>query len=160
MPEVFVSLGSNIEPDKHIPAGIVALRQVFGDVRISTIYRCPAVGFDGPDFHNAVAAFDTVEAVDTVAANLRRIEEAAGRERSDVKFSSRTLDLDLLLYGDAVLHDCGLDIPRGEITRYAFVLGPLAELAPDRRHPVTGERFDRLWQTFDSAGQSLVPLPG
>ena len=160
MPEVFVSLGSNIEPDKHIPAGIAALRKAFGDVRISTIYRCPAVGFDGPDFHNAVAAFDTVEPVDAVAAILRGIEEAAGRERSDVKFSSRTLDLDLLLYGDAVLHDRGLDIPRGEITRYAFVLGPLAELAPDRRHPVTGKRFDRLWQAFDSAAQSLVPLSG
>jgi 2-amino-4-hydroxy-6-hydroxymethyldihydropteridine diphosphokinase len=159
VPEVFVSLGSNIEPGRHLPAGIAALRQAFGEVRVSTIYRCPAVGFDGPDFHNAVAAFEAAEPVEAVAATLRRIEEAAGRERSDVKFSSRTLDLDLLLYGDAIFHDRGLDIPRGEITRYAFVLGPLAELAPDRRHPLTGERFDQLWQAFDHAGQSLVPLP-
>lgn len=139
--------------------GIAALRDAFGEVRVSTIYRCPAVGFDGPDFHNAVAAFDTAEPVAEVAATLRRIEEAAGRERSDVKFSSRTLDLDLLLYGDAVLHEQGYDIPREEITRYAFVLGPLAELAPAHRHPLNGKRFDRLWQDFDSAGKILVALP-
>lgn len=138
--------------------GIAALRDAFGKVRVSTIYRCPAVGFDGPDFHNAVAAFDTAESVNEVAATLRRIEEAAGRERGGVKFSSRTLDLDLLLYGDAVLHDQGFDVPREEITRYAFVLGPLAELAPDHRHPVTGERFGRLWQESDPAGQPLVAL--
>ncbi len=135
--------------------GIAALERAFGAVRVSTIYRCPAVGFDGPDFHNAVAAFHSDLAVGEVAARLRQIENDCGRQRTGAKFSSRTLDLDLLLYGEQVLHEQGLDIPRREITRYAFVLKPLAELAPDRRHPESGQAFDDLWRAFSDSSQRL-----
>lgn len=147
MPEVFVGVGSNVDRDHNIEAGIRALRDAFGALRLSTVWDNPAVGFAGDDFLNLVVAFDTGFDAHTVAARLHDIESAFGRLKSkDAGVVSRTLDLDLLLYGDLVSDE--LRVPRPEILEYAFVLAPLAELAPAQRHPVDGRTYAELWREF------------
>ena len=158
MAHIFVGVGSNLEREKHIRAGIRALRAKFRNVRISTIYENRAVGFDGADFYNFVAACETTLSVEDVVSVLHRIEAEYGRERNAPCAPSITLDLDLLLYDDLVRADVSLQLPRPDIDRYAFVLCPLAELAPDLRHPVSGKTCASLWSEFDRAGQELIPV--
>lgn len=156
--EVFVSLGSNIEPARHLQRGIDLLGQQFGPLHLSTVYASKAVGFEGDDFLNAVASFRSYLPVEIVVNELHRIETACGRSRSDQKFAARTLDIDLLLYGDLIQHEDGMNLPRDEITQYAFVLKPLAELIPDRKHPETGETYADIWNQFNASTQPLTPV--
>ena len=142
----FVSAGSNIEPRANLEAACAALKQHFGELELSPLYRSPAAGFSGPDFLNLVAGFRTEEAPAAILERLADLEADAGRDRSAGKFSSRTLDLDLLLYGDRI--DAALKLPHPDIERYAFVLKPLADLAPDLRHPATGVTLSELWESF------------
>lgn len=158
MPQVFVSIGSNIERERNIRTALAALQARFGPLAQSPVYESAPVGFAGENFFNLVVAFATAAPVDEVAAALREIEAACGRERSDRRFGPRTLDLDLLLYGELVRHAGGIDVPRPEIARYAFVLRPLAELAPELRHPETGSTFREMWARFDRAGENLRPV--
>lgn len=151
MPEVFIGAGSNVAPRRHLAAGLKALAEHFGVLRLSPVYRNSPVGFDGEDFLNMVVAFETDAPVGEVAAALAGIEAANGRTRGEAKFAPRTLDLDLLLYGDLVADDGTLQLPRDEITSYPFVLKPLADLAGERMHPVLGQNFAALWRQFDGA---------
>lgn len=148
MARVYVSIGSNIDRETNVASCLVALRGAFGAIDCSPVYECPAVGFSGDDFYNLVVGFDTELAVREVATRLREIEFAHGRRRDLPKFSARTLDLDLLLYDALVQHGDGIDVPRDEITRYAFVLRPLADLAGERCHPELGLSFAELWARF------------
>jgi 2-amino-4-hydroxy-6-hydroxymethyldihydropteridine diphosphokinase len=156
--QVYVSIGSNIDRAVHIRAGVAGLLARYRAVVLSTVYETRAVGFDGDDFYNLVAGFETEQDVRRVAGGLREIEHGAGRGRCAERFVARTLDLDLLLYDDLVMDESGIKLPRDEILKYAFVLGPLAEIARDRRHPVLGASFGELWEGFDKTAESLVPL--
>ncbi|NIP73669.1 MAG: 2-amino-4-hydroxy-6-hydroxymethyldihydropteridine diphosphokinase [Gammaproteobacteria bacterium] len=158
MARVYVSVGSNIDRARNVRACLAALRERFGELIVSTIYETGAVGFDGDDFYNLVVGFDTGQDVHAVARILRAIEDRQKRERGAGRFTPRTLDLDLLLYDDLVLHGDGLQLPRGEVTRYAFVLRPLAEVAGDRVHPTRGRTIGELWQAFDASGERLEPV--
>lgn len=158
MARVYVSVGTNIDREHHVRAALDALVAHYGAVQCSTIYETAAVGFDGDDFYNLVVGFDTEEPPTEVAAQLRAIEDANGRLRSGPRFSSRTLDLDLLLYDDVILDEGRLQIPRDEITHQAFVLAPLAEIAGERRHPLTGTTFAQLWAEFPQADATLRPV--
>ena len=135
------------------------LRQRFGALEISGVYRNPAVGFAGDDFLNLVLRFRSAEPPAAIIVELERLHVLAGRVRGPDPFSSRTLDLDLLLYGDAVLPDPALRVPREDIRKYAFVLGPLAELAPELRHPLSGETMAELWADFDQMAHPLQRVP-
>lgn len=157
MVRVYVSIGSNVEREHHIRAAVAALRARFGPLVLSRVYETEAVGFNGPRFYNLVVGFDTDASLETVAAALREIEHAGGRRRDTERFGSRTLDLDLLLYGERVEDRPGLRLPRPDIDRYPFVLGPLAEIAAERRHPVSGETYGTLWQRREGA-ESLTPV--
>jgi 2-amino-4-hydroxy-6-hydroxymethyldihydropteridine diphosphokinase len=158
MARVYVSVGSNIDRERNVAAALETLRDAFGELEQSRIYETAAVGFEGEPFYNLVVGFDTALAPQAVADALRRIEDAHGRDRSGGKFSSRSLDLDLLLYDDLVLDEPGLTLPRPEILQYAFVLRPLAEIAGDLAHPLTGLSFAVIWDDFDSAAQPMWPL--
>ena len=158
MARVYVSVGTNIDREHHVRAALDALVAHYGAVQCSTIYETAAVGFDGDDFYNLVVGFDTEEPPTEVAAQLRAIEDANGRLRSGPRFSSRTLDLDLLLSDDVILDEGRLQIPRDEITHQAFVLAPLAEIAGERRHPLTGTTFAQLWAEFPQADATLRPV--
>jgi len=146
MTRVYVSVGSNIEPETNVSSGLRLLREDFGELGCSRVYQCEAVGFDGPAFLNLVVAFDTDLPPRTVIDTLHRIEDRCGRERDGTKFASRTLDLDLILYGDLRTRQDGLRLPRDEVLEQAFVLQPLAEIAPSERHPGNGRTFASLWQ--------------
>jgi 2-amino-4-hydroxy-6-hydroxymethyldihydropteridine diphosphokinase len=154
----YVSAGSNIEPLANLRLAVRELRSRYGLLRLSPVYRTPAVGFAGDDFLNFVVAFDTAEPPGDVVAELERLHGLAGRQRGPNAFSARTLDLDLLLYGDAVLPEPPIKVPRDDIRKYAFVLGPLADLAPGLIHPVSGESIGALWARFDRSAQPLTPV--
>lgn len=154
----YVSIGSNIEREKNVRAAVAALRERFGALRQSRVYENRPIGFEGEDFYNLVVAFDTGEPPEIIAATLHAIEQRQGRTRGPSKFSARTLDLDLLLYGHLVRDDEQLRLPRDEIREYACVLGPLAELAADDRHPETGETFAQMWARFPQSRQPLKPV--
>jgi len=158
MARVFVAIGSNVDRAASIRAGVRALREAFGELTISPVYRSRAVGFEGDDFYNLVVAFDTDHGPREVAGVLDEIERRFGRDRSARRISPRLLDLDLLLYNDLVTHDRDMELPREDIGMYAFVLRPLAEIAGEHRHPVTGQRFAELWAGFDRNGQDLIPV--
>ncbi|MGI9228245.1 MAG: 2-amino-4-hydroxy-6-hydroxymethyldihydropteridine diphosphokinase [Gammaproteobacteria bacterium] len=158
MARVFVGVGSNVDRQRHIRAGVQALQTLFTNVQVSTIYQNAAVGFAGEDFYNLVVAFTTDEDVTATYYLLRGIEDAHGRDRKQPRFSPRTLDLDLLLYDDLVMHNDLFQIPRDDIDKYAFVLKPLAELAVDIAHPVSGKTFAALWEAFNQSGQELKPV--
>ncbi len=154
----YISIGSNIDKEIHIPSSLNALRKLFGDLVISSIYETEPVGFAGEKFHNLVVEFESDLSAKEVARLLRQIELDHGRTRESQKFSARTLDLDLILYGNQVINDGRLQIPRDEIERYAFVLEPLAEIATERLHPVTGKSYGELWQNFDKRGLQQIKV--
>ena len=124
----YVSIGSNRDAERQVATALRRLESEFGELEVSTVYQNPAVGFEGDDFLNLVAGFDSNMGVLPTARFLRQIEAEQGRDRSQPKFSSRVIDLDLLLYGDETGDFDGVVLPRDEILKYAFVLCPLAEL--------------------------------
>jgi len=144
---VFLSAGSNIEPADNLKMACEELAGEYGDLMLSSVYQNSAVGFDGDDFLNMVIGFSTTEPPEQVVTRLEGLHEKAKRERKSNPFSSRTLDLDLLLYGDLVRQR--LKLPREDIEKYGFVLGPLAEVAPELRHPVKQLPMRKLWDGFD-----------
>jgi 2-amino-4-hydroxy-6-hydroxymethyldihydropteridine diphosphokinase len=161
----WVGVGSNLMPERNVPAGLEGLASEVGPLAVSPVYRCPPVGFEGEDFLNLVVAFDTELGPSELHALLHRIEIDRGRSRQAARFSPRVLDLDLLLLGDLVFRDENLVLPREEILGYAFVLRPLAELAPNLIHPVLGVAMETLWQSRaeEMRDQALrrveLPLP-
>ena len=158
MAKIYISLGSNIDRERNTRAGIRALRQRFGELELSSVYESEAVGFEGDAFYNMVIACEISEDVHSANRTLAEIEDAHGRDRSGPRFSSRTLDLDLLLYDDLVLDEKGLKLPREEILKNAFVLWPLAEIAPARVHPLAGKTYAELWDDFDKSKENLAPV--
>ena len=156
-----LSLGSNVEPLPHLQHAVAALRARFGPLRVSPAYRTPAVGFDGPDFLNAAVAVPVDMPLDALEAWLHALEAREGRVRMPGKScSDRTLDVDVVLLGDLVLEQDGKRrIPRPEL-KHAFVLKPLADVAPDFVDPVSGRTLAELWRAHPQHGlETFDALP-
>ena len=158
MHTAYLSLGSNLEPGRHLPAAVQALRARFGELLVSPCYRFPAVGYDGPDFLNAAAALRTDLDAHALNAWLHALEDAHGRDRSGPRYSDRTLDIDIVLFDDLVIDGPGrLRLPRADL-RHAFVLRPLAEIAPDIVEPVSGRTLAALWNDSSERGLAMEPV--
>lgn len=155
MTTVLLSLGSNVDPAHYLAAAVAALREHFGALCVSPAYRTPAVGFEGPAFLNNAVALQTDWSIDALEAWLHALEDAHGRDRSGPKFSDRTLDVDVVFYGDTVIIEQGRQrIPRPEL-KHAFVLQPLADIAPHFIDPVSGQSLAALWQAHRQFGQAV-----
>jgi 2-amino-4-hydroxy-6-hydroxymethyldihydropteridine diphosphokinase len=159
VPEVYVALGSNVAPERHLGCAARELAREFPGTRFSARYRNRAAGGEGADFINLAAAFSTTLPVTEVRSRLRAIEERCGRSRTVPAVGPPAIDLDLLLYGDLVCAEPDLRLPRPELLTHAYLLGPLAELAPQRRHPTAQLTFAELWQRFDRSMHPLERLP-
>ena len=159
MPWVWVSIGSNIERERHVRAAVEALRERFGELVVSPVYETAAEGFEGAPFYNLVAGFRADVTPAELHALLRDIESRNGRVRGSAKFSARTLDIDALTYGDTCTDEGGKHLPRDEIVRYAFVLKPLADVAPHEIHPEAGRTYRELWQAYAAGNDAMREVP-
>ena len=155
MPRVHIGIGSNVDRENSIRGAVRELAALYGPLTLSPVYESKAHGFEGDNFYNLVAGINTAEPIDRIKESLSHIELRFGRSHRENRFSARTLDLDLLLYGDIVRHDSQVNLPHPDIQRYAFVLRPLADIAPDLRHPETGLTYVRMWEQFDSGKQEI-----
>ncbi|MDH5544324.1 MAG: 2-amino-4-hydroxy-6-hydroxymethyldihydropteridine diphosphokinase [Gammaproteobacteria bacterium] len=147
MADVFVSIGSNINRDHNIRGGLNALREHFGEITLSPVYESLSVGFDGENFYNLAASFQTNLTIDELGELFDQIEDAYGRDRNSPRFSARTLDIDLLLY-DRVVSKNHCILPRPEIYENAFVLKPLADIAGNLTDPLKDKTYQQLWREF------------
>ena len=156
MPQVFVAAGSNVAPCEHMILATREIRRAFPDVRFSPWYQNRAAGFKGADFINLVATFTTKLPLEALLARLREIEALCGRPRDAPRWAPRSMDLDVLLYGDLVCERPNLVLPRPDLLVRAYMLGPLADLAPDLVHPTAGVSIGELWRRFDQASHPLA----
>lgn len=160
MTRVWLSLGSNMDREKHIGAALDALADCFGTLVISPVYDSASVGFDGNPFLNLVVGIDTDWPVGRLAGWLRALEEANGRRREQGrKYNDRTLDIDILTHGTTYGTVDAVALPRGEIVRHAFVLRPLADVAPTELHPAMGVTYGDLLRKKDFSAQLLRAVP-
>jgi 2-amino-4-hydroxy-6-hydroxymethyldihydropteridine diphosphokinase len=156
--QVTLSLGSNIDRFKHINAALTALENEFGEVISSPIYESEAVGFDGSAFLNSIAIIYTQKSLTNVISVLKNIEDRHGRDRTGPKFSPRTLDIDVVTYGGFHGNHEGIELPRAELFKNAFVLRPMADLLPEDSVPGLTLSYAQLWQQFDQSKQALAPV--
>lgn len=159
MATVYVSIGSNINREHHITASINALNEHFAPLHVSKFYDCEPVGFEGDNFLNLVVGFECDIPVAELANILRQIELDNGRQRETKAYAARTMDIDILLYDDLVGIIDGVELPRGEITEYAFVLRPLVDIAAQQRHPTLDISYQELWDNFDQSSQKTESIP-
>lgn len=157
MTPVLLGVGSNFRRFHHISLGLDALAERFGTLRISRVFESEPVGCRGNNYLNLVVALETQMPVAALSGWLKRLEDQCGRERGADAGPGRSLDIDILTFGDTVGTVDGVQLPRGEITRNAFVLQPLAELVPQQRHPVLGVNYAQLWREYGSS-QKLWPV--
>ncbi|MDX1403267.1 MAG: 2-amino-4-hydroxy-6-hydroxymethyldihydropteridine diphosphokinase [Woeseiaceae bacterium] len=155
MAVAYLGIGSNVEPGKYLTLAIDELRSRFQQLTVSPVYQSKALGFVGEDFLNVVARIQTDLSPRQLIDELDSIQRLAGRERSAKKFVSRTLDIDLLLYDDLVVTEPGMQLPRPDTLEFSFVLKPLADIAPDLEHPLTGKRILDHWREFDAQNHPL-----
>jgi len=155
MSTAWLGLGSNVNAETHIRAAIDELSTQFGTIKLSPAYASTAVGFKGEDFINLVARVETDMSPMELRQYLRDLEDRYGRKRDVPKFSDRSLDIDILLYDDLVVLSPVLEIPRAEITKYAHVLKPLADLEPDLFHPTERRPIAEIWKSSGLGNNSL-----
>jgi 2-amino-4-hydroxy-6-hydroxymethyldihydropteridine diphosphokinase len=151
---IYISVGSNVDKEKHTKAGLQGMYQAFGELTLSSVFESESVGFEGNNFYNLVVKASTRLSIAEVCLVLKQIEQDNKRQRGEQKFSPRTLDLDLLLY-DRQVTTKPIKLPRPEVLYNAFVLKPLAEIAADEVHPEVNKSYASLWQEYDKSQQKL-----
>ena len=155
MATIYLGLGSNKSPEKNLQLGVGELRRRYGKLQVSGVYKNAAVGFEGDDFLNAVVRLRSKNTPLAICREIELIHNLSGREREANKWEARPLDIDLLLYNDLIMDEPPVRVPRSDILEYSFVLRPLAELAPELVHPVTGKSLLSHWQKYDAVSHPL-----
>ena len=153
-----LSLGSNLDPEHHIACALDGLSECFGELRLSSVYESKAVGFDGGNFLNMVVAAETGLSLPAISQMIKALETRYGRRRDQARFSSRTLDIDILTFGELQGTHHGIVLPRPEITENAYVLWPMSEICPERTDPQSGQTYAALWAGYDRNRQQLWPV--
>ncbi|EIH0730486.1 2-amino-4-hydroxy-6-hydroxymethyldihydropteridine diphosphokinase [Vibrio vulnificus] len=146
MNTVYIGVGSNIEREKHARAAWQELTLLGEALQASPIYECAAVGFDSHAFFNFVIRLNTSMTLEELAFQLRQIEMRWGREENAAKYQDRTLDLDIVLFGECISSQKP-ELPRSDIFKYPFVIQPLYDLQPDLVIPGDGRTVEEIWQT-------------
>jgi 2-amino-4-hydroxy-6-hydroxymethyldihydropteridine diphosphokinase len=154
---IYVSVGSNVDKEKNTKSGLQAMYLVFGELLLSSVFESESVGFKGNNFYNLVIRANTTLSITEVCLVLKQTEQDNKRQRKEQQFAPRTLDLDLLLY-DRQVSTQPIILPRPEVLYNAFVLQPLAEIAPSEIHPVMKKSYANLWHTYDKSQQKLWPI--
>lgn len=155
---VTLSLGSNLDPVTHLTSCLDALLLQFNDLSLSSVFESEAVGFDGDNFLNMVVGVETNLPLPELSATLKGIEDKHGRDRTQPRFSGRTLDIDILTYDNLAGTFNGITLPRAEIETNAFVLWPLAQVSGKQKHPVLKQSFADMWEDYDKSRQQLWPV--
>jgi 2-amino-4-hydroxy-6-hydroxymethyldihydropteridine diphosphokinase len=158
MARVYVAAGSNVDPLPHLEHALEELARSFGSLLVSPWYRNHAVGFAGDDFINLVLGFDTRLDVHDTQRRLREVETLCGRPRDAPKWAARSMDLDILLYADLQIDAPQLKLPRPDLLVRPYMLGPLADIAPDLMHPTAGRSIAQLWAQFDPAAHRMTAI--
>ncbi len=156
MSHVYVAIGSNVEPEENVAKAAKELKRLFPDARFSSWYRNKAVGFEGDDFVNGVVGFTTELPLKSVVEQLHTVEALCGRPRNAPRWAPRAMDLDVLLFDDLVLSEPKMTLPRPDLLKRPYMLGPLAEIAPEIVHPTAGLTIGELWQRFDRDSHRMV----
>jgi len=147
--KAYLSLGSNIDREANIRVAVARLREDFPDMRVSPVYESEAVGFDGENFLNLIVCIDTDDSLEALSVYLKSLEDTLGRKRQGAKFSARTIDIDIVTYGERAGCFGGVELPRPELYFNAFVLKPLVDLAPEDIDPKSGKTFRELDQMLE-----------
>jgi len=156
--EVFLSIGSNINPEENLQLACRELKKTFHNIQASSVYRNKPIGFLGNDFLNMVVKVKSTLNPNEILDYLRGLEASTGRDIGTGSFDSRTLDIDMILFGDLVHPEKPFKIPRNDIESYSFVLCPLAEIEPYGIHPLLGKTFKDLWEDFDQEEHLLEKI--
>lgn len=157
---VYVAAGSNVAPLENLRRALDVLDRHFAPLTVSRAYANAAVGFEGDDFVNLVAGFRTGLTVRQVIERLHAAETACGRERLAPKWAPRAMDLDILLFGDTVCAEPGLTLPRPDLLKRPYMLGPAAEIAPETVHPIERRTLVELWRDMQAtqAAHAMRPV--
>jgi 2-amino-4-hydroxy-6-hydroxymethyldihydropteridine diphosphokinase len=158
MSQVYVAIGSNVNAEVNVGKAARELGRLFPDARFSSWYRNPAVGFEGDDFINGVVGFTTDLPLRAVIEQLHAVEGLCGRPRDAPRWAPRAMDLDVLLYDNIVCSEPGMTLPRPDLLKRPYMLGPLAELAPELVHPVAGLTIAELWRRFDKSSHAMTRI--
>ncbi|MEK9887135.1 MAG: 2-amino-4-hydroxy-6-hydroxymethyldihydropteridine diphosphokinase [Gammaproteobacteria bacterium] len=154
MAQIHINIGSNQNRDENIKGAISLLNENFKNINFSAVYETPPYGFEGDNFFNIGANAETDLDIEDTVDLLRSIEINLGRKRVEKKFSSRSIDLDLILYNNEI--NTELNIPRDDILKFSFVLAPLAEIFPKGKHPISGETYDLMWSQFQNENKPEI----
>ncbi len=147
--QVYLSVGSNIDRDKNLSVCLDVLDSSYNKLRVSSVYESEAVGFDGDPFLNLVVRVEVSQTLPALIEKLKEIEADQGRDRAKLRFSARTLDVDILLFDDLFGPHHGLVLPRQDITENAYVLWPLSELAADLVLPGGDKTIKDMWDGYE-----------
>ncbi|MGR5238015.1 2-amino-4-hydroxy-6-hydroxymethyldihydropteridine diphosphokinase [Vibrio alfacsensis] len=156
MIKAYIGVGTNIDREQHAYAAYQELLQLGTDLHVSPIYECEPIGFSSQNFYNFVISFYTELSLEALSHYLREIEFKWGREENAQKYQDRTLDLDIVLFGECISQQKP-ELPRSDIFKYPFVTKPLYDLEPYLVIPGDGRTVTEIWQAMQPV-DSLKPV--